>query len=325
MASPTNAVLFIGGEGRSGSTLLSALIGQHQGFFSVGELHGIWQAVRTNELCSCGNAFRDCGFWSAVGTEAYGGWDEIDLPKMLWLDRYFTRHRHAYRVIAPSLPTPHRTALAEYVRVLASLYRAIRATSTCDVIVDSSKDPPYAFLLRHCKELDIRLVQLVRDSRGVAYSWGKRDVQRPEYVHHPTLAGTFMKTRPPWRAAVEWVSKNLLLEFMGKTGTPRMLVRYESLTSAPELTVHSILAYAAQPLGRSTLVGERRDSTEPQHMLGGNRIRFKRDVGPIRPDDDWRMAMPRGRRVLVTALSAPLLIRYGYLGPQKFVAGGSAT
>jgi len=309
-------VLFVGGEGRSGSTVLSALLGQHHGFFPVGELHGIWQAVLTNELCSCGQSFRDCPFWTRVGADAFGQWDDVDVSRMLALDTKFTRHRYIHRVVASRVANRSRDEMEEYVQILTSLYQSVREVSGCQVIVDSSKDPPYAFLLRQSRRLDIRLVHLVRDSRGVAYSWGKTGVARPEYADHPTLAGTFMNTRRPWRSAVEWDVKNLLFEWLGKTGTPRILVRYESLASAPEHTLRRIVDYAS--------TGKRSNHPEIQsppgrrhHMLGGNRVRFKRGIGPIRLDEEWRRQMQLGRRAVVTAVSAPLLARYGYLGSHK--------
>jgi Sulfotransferase family len=308
-------VLFVGGEGRSGSTVLSALVGQHQGFCSVGELHGIWQAVLTNELCSCGRPFRDCPFWSSVGANAFGQWDAVDVSRMLSFDTQFTRHRYIHRVMASTVANRRRHDMVAYLRILTSLYQTVREVSGCDVIVDSSKDPPYAFLLRQSKQLEIRLVHLVRDSRGVAYSWGKARVARPEYTGHPTLAGTFMNTRRPWRSAVEWDVKNLLFECLGKTGTPRILVRYESLASAPETTIRRIVDYAST--GSLSMHPEAEGPPSLcHHMLGGNRVRFNRGIGPIRLDEEWRHQMKFGRRAVVTALSAPFLARYGYLGSR---------
>ena len=61
-------VLYIGGMGRSGSTLLAYLLGQLQGYVVAGELKFIWQnGIRDNELCGCGAPFRECAFWQGVG------------------------------------------------------------------------------------------------------------------------------------------------------------------------------------------------------------------------------------------------------------------
>src|SRR5438105_15565281 len=63
-------VLFIGGEGRSGSTLLDRMLGQLPGFFSTGELREVWNRGLIENLdCGCGLSFRSCSFWTAVGDE----------------------------------------------------------------------------------------------------------------------------------------------------------------------------------------------------------------------------------------------------------------
>jgi hypothetical protein len=50
-----------------------------------------------------------------------------------------------------------------------------------------------------------------------------------------------------------------------------------------------------------------------QHMLSGNAVRFERARLRIEPDKDWQETMSTQDRRIVTALSAPLLFRYGYL------------
>jgi hypothetical protein len=42
-------------------------------------------------------------------------------------------------------------------------------------------------------------------------------------------------------------------------------------------------------------------------------MRFRTGPTTLRRDDAWRSALPRGRRLLVTVHTAPLLARYGYL------------
>jgi hypothetical protein len=51
----------------------------------------------------------------------------------------------------------------------------------------------------------------------------------------------------------------------------------------------------------------------PSHTVAGNPMRFRTGPITLRRDDAWRSKLPRARRLLVTALTAPLLARYGYL------------
>src|SRR5207253_253895 len=77
-------VLAIAGWGRCGSTLLDLMLGQVPGFVSAGEVRELWlRGCRENRPCGCGAPFADCSFWSAVGERAFGGWDQLDLERLL--------------------------------------------------------------------------------------------------------------------------------------------------------------------------------------------------------------------------------------------------
>ncbi len=66
-------VLFTGGLGRSGSTLVEKLINELPSTFSVGETVHLWErGVRDHERCGCSEAFTDCAHWQAVGVQAFG-------------------------------------------------------------------------------------------------------------------------------------------------------------------------------------------------------------------------------------------------------------
>jgi hypothetical protein len=311
-------VLYIGGEGRSGSTVLAAMLGTSPDFFPIGEIRGLWQAIETNELCGCGVAFNVCPFWTRVGARAFGGWGSIDVSRMLAFDSSFARHRNILRLIVPRIRRQHQTGLTEYTAALARIYEAVRDVSECTVLVDSTKDPPYAFLLRQIPQVDLRLIHLVRDSRGVAFSWEKAQVARPEYAYHPTLKNTFMVNRAAWQSALEWDAKNLLLHLLGRIGVQRMLLRYESVAANPAAALAQIASFLSTPRAGGdaslNLIAHPAElSALPHHTLGGNRIRFQRGPLQIRPDVEWRARMPRRKQLAVGTLTLPLLLIYGYL------------
>src|SRR2546430_17108956 len=73
-------VLYIGGLGRSGTTLLERLLGELPGACALGEVVHLWDRdVRDDERCACGRPFSGCDFWRAVGERAFGGWDRVDV------------------------------------------------------------------------------------------------------------------------------------------------------------------------------------------------------------------------------------------------------
>ena len=114
----------------------------------------------------------------------------------------------------PVLSPRYRRDLVRYVAILDRLYRAIRQVGGDAIVVDSSKHASTAFLLRRVPSVRLRVVHLVRDSRGVAFSLLKK-IRRPE-----TLDGALMFRASPWRAGAEWSAFNALFHLLGLIGTP---------------------------------------------------------------------------------------------------------
>src|SRR5688500_16707278 len=109
-------VAYIGGSGRSGSTLLVRLLGSLDGVISVGELAYVWNyGLINNNLCGCGQPFRECDFWRAVFDEAFGGFDGIDAHRMQTLQRKTHRWRDAPFLASRSLrPDAFQKRVSEY-------------------------------------------------------------------------------------------------------------------------------------------------------------------------------------------------------------------
>ena len=302
-------VLFVGGFGRSGSTLLDRLLGQIVGFVSLGEVKYLWQrGLVEDQLCGCGTPFRSCPFWTEVGERGFGGWARVDAPGMVTLMRGVDRHRYVPGLLVPKLsPSVSRTVRAA-APTLERLYGAIRDVSGARVLVDSSVDPSTALVLRRVPGIDLRLAHLVRDSRGVAASWAKR-VVRPEVVG----STEYMPSYRPWSTAVRWSIDNLLFEAIRSGGVPCELVRYETLVRDPRRTLAGLARFAGEDVrGGLGFVGEGSAELTTDHTVAGNPMRFTTGTLALRVDDAWRATMPPRSRRAVSALTWPLLRRYGY-------------
>lgn len=59
-------IIYIAGYGRSGSTLLDTVLGNFKGVGSLGEISNLFDVVRANENCSCGNPIGLCSHWKDV-------------------------------------------------------------------------------------------------------------------------------------------------------------------------------------------------------------------------------------------------------------------
>jgi hypothetical protein len=303
-------VLYIGGLGRSGSTLVERLTGQLPGACAVGELVHLWQrGITEGERCGCGQPFRQCPFWQQAGKAAFGGWDEIDTGRIAALRARVDRNRFIPRLAARSAGAGPGPALDEYTSYYARLYAAIAEVSGCELMVDSSKHPSLAHCLRRQDGVDLRVLHLVRDSRAVAYSWG-RAVRRPD-----TDRESYMTRYSPAVAAAQWNGQNAAFHLL--RGMPVMRLRYEDVVAAPQAALRRIAEFSGLPAQRSfTFLGADWAELEPGHSVSGNPMRFATGKIAIRRDERWRAGLPAGQRREVTALTFPLLAAYGYLGAR---------
>ncbi|MGK5531986.1 sulfotransferase [Streptomyces sp. URMC 129] len=303
-------VLYVGGLGRSGSTVLSRALGELPGFFHVGELVFLWSRGATrNELCGCGTRFLDCPFWTDVGKRAFGGWDAADPARVAALQHTVDRTRYLPQLLRPDLSRDFRDRLDKLTAVLGRLYAAIQEVSGCSVVVDSSKHVSYAATLRRVPSVDLRLLHVTRDSRGVAHSWAKK-VKRPEVVDQDA----YMAKIPVPRLAARWSAFNGLFDVLRMVHGDTMGLRYERFVADPATALTRIAALAGSELTPPDLDFVRDDGLRlsAEHSVSGNPMRFTSGPVPLRVDDAWRSAMAPRDRAVVTALTAPGMLRYGY-------------
>jgi hypothetical protein len=305
------AVVYVAGADRSGSTLLGMLLGNLPGVLSVGEARHLWsRGVLQNDLCGCGERFHECPFWCEVGRIAFGGWSTSHAEVMTVLQHSVDRLRDA--PVAPSRLLPRfQREMTAYAEVMRSVYGAALEVSGASIVVDTSKYPGYAATINSLSDVDLQVIHLLRDSRGVAHSWTRR---RPLPGSEETMA-----TFSPSYSAVRWVAYNAATEVLRVTGVPVLRVRYESLSQRPDRELNRItdqLLDLPRPAPDTWRLPDVR-LLHTQHMLSGNAVRFQRARIRIEPDKDWHETMSARHRRVVTALSAPLLVLYGYLhGPH---------
>ena len=304
-------VLYIVGVGRSGSTLLERMLGAVPGSVNTGELNAIFSRVATqDQRCGCGEPFSACPFWTAVGEHAFGGWSSVT-RRMTQLQPRVVRQRHVPRMATGIAGAAYRRELGEYLDVHHRLYRAIAAVSGAEVVVDASKSTAQLFALRRIDGLDLRVLNLVRDSRGVAHSWNKSGIGKPQ-----SADGDAMGTYAPHRLAVLWATLQLESAVLGAAAPHAARVRYEDLVAHPRDTLERALRGVGLPPSRGALahVGEHSVTLDPSHGVAGSRTRFTAGTIQLRLDDAWRSTLSPGSRRVVTAVTLPQLVGYGYVG-----------
>jgi hypothetical protein len=133
-------LVYIGGYGHSGSTLLEYLLAAHPRVLACGEVASALRQRGRKEKCTCGLPAKECPVWGALqaSPHALEGWTHEGLTLSL-----LEQARAHYAVMVDSSKTPWRQALAP-------------------------------FRLRRDLGDRFMLVHLVRDPRGVSWSAVKK-------------------------------------------------------------------------------------------------------------------------------------------------------
>lgn len=308
-ADPGVPVLFIGSVPRSGSTVISELLDEHPHMVNIGEMVHMWQrGVVDNDLCACGQPFSDCEFWTKVGEVAFGGWRHISGERMRTLQQRADRTRFIPALLMPRISRHMLTSIHQYGAVVARVLEAVREVSGAPIVVDTSKHVSTALLLRQIPQIDLRVVHLIRDPRGVAHSWSKQ-VQRTEV----TGSSTEMDRLHPGRIGLRWLWFNWAFSNMDRLGVPSMTIRYEDFVSDPQSSLDQLFEFGGvDKMAESLLGGVEPPVLNGGHSVSGNPRRFERTPLEIRADETWRTGMQPRMRSLVALITKPMRRRYHY-------------
>lgn len=305
-------VLFIVGKGRSGSTILDNILGQVDSFISLGEVW-VWRGTRVLEEqnCGCGKRAAECPFWSKALHLAYreAAAEGLHAPTPQDILRWQTDTAGWSRV--PKLLRQSRRergrseSLDALVRFTAALYRAVAQISGARVIVDSSKWPANPGPLGLVPGIRPYAVHLIRDPRAVAFSWQRQKLW--------SASGEPMPKQNPIYSSFSWIARNLLAErICARLSSAALTLRYEDFVADPADTLRRIGRLVDSEPARLPLRDERTAILGQNHTLMGNPSRFATGPVEIRSDDEWKLRLGRWDDLLITAVTMPLLLRYGY-------------
>lgn len=290
-------VVYVVGTPRSGSTLLTSLLGQRPGWFAAGEIRLMWRELETRR-CGCGDLAITCPVWSRVigrVAETYG-----EPRHVADLMQATTRMVALPRVHAAATLNEVSAETRRYAAVLRTTYHALAEVTGARVVVDSSKAVTEASLLRLLDDVGSSVAHTVRDPRAVVHSW--RRAVRAGAVGTPD--------RPTWSIALRWVLTNTASEAVRRGHGDRAIqVRYEDLVGNPIGWADAVAALV--PSHDVTTVPRPDDGSG--HIVGGNPLRRRQTV-VVREDRVWRHELDERARRQVSALTFPVRRRYGYPG-----------
>ncbi len=215
-------VVYVMGSGRSGSTILGVALGNCDGVFYAGELDN-W-LVRSGTPVLGG--LERTRFWSIVRDDVPGAYRLFGNGAQRDFERSFAPFRiHRWRA--------RRRLRQGYHRVTEDLYRAIARAAGVTHVVDTSHFPLRARELQALAGIDLYLIFLVRDPRGVVDSFNL-------YLNRNDMAERRLRVLST--NANLWLTHLLsVLVFLRQPRERRMLLRHEEFLADPEGTLRQVL------------------------------------------------------------------------------------
>lgn len=263
-------VAFILGDGYSGSTLLDLILGSHSRMNGLGEVdaESFDAFVGQDQLCTCLFRASECHFWTKV----------------------LRRLRETTGADAFRLGGTNGHA-AGVTRRTAELFRAVQHVSGADILVDSSKIFGRAHSLAESGLVAPKVIHLVRDGRGVAYSHLKRGESFEQAVFH-------------------WLKKNAEVRDWLRTGQApdHILIKYEDLCARPAETARR----ACEFLGVEWEPQMMRFGQRVHHNVRGNTMRFLIKDSAVKLDELWKEKLRAEDFDLFEKLAGATARQYGY-------------
>ncbi len=289
-------VIYVMGQGKSGSTILGVALGNCDDVFYAGELV-TWLLASGRPVIGGAERVR---FWRAVRERVDGAQEMFGSAAYRALERGMS-------IVRVDRWPRRRAVRPGYRRVTESLYRVLAEESGAGHIVDTSHLPLRARELQSMDGIELYLIFLVRDAEAVVASHASHIKRHDVAERRARVAAT---------SARLWIGYLLSIAvFLRQPPARRMVLRHEDFIADPEGVVRRIL----EPTGVDTPAPDM-SSLRPGIPLQGNRL-IKSEVISLE-----KQTAPAGRRSLLTAvLQLPWEVVLSRLRPAVTVVHGEGA
>ncbi|ANT63240.1 hypothetical protein AYJ57_22450 (plasmid) [Salipiger sp. CCB-MM3] len=221
-----------------------------------------------------------------------------DLARLAVLENSVVRNKYLLKLRYDLSRIRNDDRLAEFIELQKRLFEGARMASGADIVLDSSKAGPRAYVL--AAGLDPIFLHAYRGAEDVISSW-----RRPKF--EPST-GSPMKKPPIREAALDWVKVEQAAHALSRVAMLRR-IDYHAFSSAPRATLHAALDEVLPGLVDSLdWQGEARvRPAATYHSVLGNPDRFNRDDIEIRPQHaSDRSRFGTGERFLIRSVGKGL-------------------
>lgn len=299
-------VLFINSAAFSGSTLLTRLLLSHPEIASIGELTGFVAKNDKMRKCSCGQTLTDCPFWQDLSAHLHEHGISFSpnnfgtrfrilpynkrITNILLTGSFYSNTLEKIRDRVLALSEKYKAEITKIIKVNEIYIETISAMTGAKVILDSSKYSAHAKYLYRSDQLNIHVIHLTRDGRGVVNSYRKN-----------SKIGIA-------RGALRWnLSQMKSLSLKRHLPSDKYyFVRYEDICKNPLEEVNRVYEFAGLPP-----IDKLNPPKSKEIHIIGNRMKDEENV-VIKHDESWRHELNPKHVKTIEVLSMPFLKKYNY-------------
>ena len=308
-------ILYIGGYGRSGSTLIERILATDTRILGGGEIANLLPMLLYPEKqstplpkCSCGANLEDCKVWGPLVQ------DLLTLSRKRLLDYLISQRIVESLSVYIFQKSRKPKFVGLYEEFTQKVFRHLFSLGI-NVVIDSSKTSRLCafrpLALARWSGYKVRLLHLVRDGRGCILSnlrgdnikmeRGLSNVRRPAALVRTTLS---------------WIIANWAARRFGKSFPEAYTVlRFEDFIREPRKTLENLARFLdldlIEPLNVLTRMQYEEIEVPQTHQISGNRLRFESRLR-LSPPKNWRELLPSLYQWFFWALAGWEAKRYGY-------------
>lgn len=292
------------GYGRSGSTLLCAVLGGAENAVPVGELKIIFANYAAGKMCSCEKTLDKCDFWKSVVEEFLVRNPDVTLGEANRVTEQIEGFKNWFSL-------RYRNSLIEkkYQEIWRSIIEIVCEKSNCSLIIDASKSSSIACnrVRALSKIMYVEHIHLVRDPRSVMASTLSAQERRLKKhgIKPVPLRGL--------RTLLSWAMTNFYINVMNLLGLQKVMHRisYEDLTANP---MDSLLKLGEETGINVSSILQKIELSEPfaaRHIFSGDLQRMKGEYRIIDSPLKWPTSLNLFQR-LISWCTYPLARTYGF-------------
>ena len=280
-------IIFIGGTGRNGSTILGKIFDTAEGVTNIGEASRFSLSKRMqnlNILCECGNSIDKCNFWK-----------NKNIINTNLLDDNYTnllKLRNAHKLIF----FKRNKNIHKIQKHIFNFFMKINTNN--DIYFDTSKHPSYSLIYNSINEFDVTFIHMVRSPYQFVYSQTKKK----EYL---------LGKMSIFRASLQWLTYNLFYEifrYFNKNKCTRIF--YEDFVRNPNKVFKNIQKF--NPDLNIIKLFKFNDKKQIQlkigHSLAGNPDKFSDKTIKI---ENKKHKISKFHKIYIFLICFPLIFFYG--------------